>query len=104
MDLVLSFGREGALPGPTPLGITPTPDRNRPRIETDSRNTRGMKKVFTAKQISDWFTSGTAFANVRLTEDAAGRESEGPEPSGTRWDKLHEKVRGRLARSPAASR
>uniref|UniRef100_A0A3Q3RJQ9 ATP-dependent RNA helicase TDRD9 n=1 Tax=Mastacembelus armatus TaxID=205130 RepID=A0A3Q3RJQ9_9TELE len=29
-----------------------------------------MKKVFTAEQISDWFTSGTTFANVKLTEVA----------------------------------
>ncbi|XP_035529737.1 ATP-dependent RNA helicase TDRD9 [Morone saxatilis] len=33
-----------------------------------------MKKVFTAEQISDWFISGTTFANVKLTEEAAERK------------------------------
>uniref|UniRef100_A0A8D0CSS4 ATP-dependent RNA helicase TDRD9 n=1 Tax=Sander lucioperca TaxID=283035 RepID=A0A8D0CSS4_SANLU len=32
-----------------------------------------MKKVFTAEQISDWFTSGTTFANIKLTEEVVER-------------------------------
>ncbi|XP_055087287.1 ATP-dependent RNA helicase TDRD9 [Periophthalmus magnuspinnatus] len=28
-----------------------------------------MKKVFTAEQISDWFTSGATFANVKITDE-----------------------------------
>ncbi|KAK2826057.1 hypothetical protein Q5P01_020271 [Channa striata] len=28
-----------------------------------------MKKVFTAEQLTEWFTSGTTFANVNLTDD-----------------------------------
>uniref|UniRef100_A0A3Q3GEP4 ATP-dependent RNA helicase TDRD9 n=1 Tax=Labrus bergylta TaxID=56723 RepID=A0A3Q3GEP4_9LABR len=28
-----------------------------------------MKKIFTAEQISDWFTSGAKFANIKLTEE-----------------------------------
>ncbi|XP_069571059.1 ATP-dependent RNA helicase TDRD9 [Brachyistius frenatus] len=38
-----------------------------------------MKKVFTAEQISDWFTSGTSFLNIKLTEDAT--EEKFHEPS-----------------------
>ncbi|XP_059209992.1 ATP-dependent RNA helicase TDRD9 isoform X2 [Centropristis striata] len=34
-----------------------------------NKNTCNMKKVFTAEQISDWFTSGTTFANIKLTEE-----------------------------------
>lgn len=37
-----------------------------------------MKKVFTAEQISDWFTSGTTFASIKLTEEAAERKLEEP--------------------------
>ncbi|XP_047466283.1 ATP-dependent RNA helicase TDRD9 isoform X2 [Mugil cephalus] len=37
-----------------------------------------MKKTFTSEQISDWFTSGTTFANIKLTEEAADRNSDGP--------------------------
>ncbi|XP_030574587.1 ATP-dependent RNA helicase TDRD9 isoform X2 [Archocentrus centrarchus] len=38
-----------------------------------------MKKIFTAEQISDWFTSGTTFANIKLTEEVSERKSdEGP--------------------------
>ncbi|XP_074516874.1 ATP-dependent RNA helicase TDRD9 isoform X1 [Sebastes fasciatus] len=33
-----------------------------------------MKKVFTAEQISDWFTSGTTFANIKLTEEVVERK------------------------------
>ncbi|KAM9354857.1 ATP-dependent RNA helicase TDRD9 [Pholidichthys leucotaenia] len=29
-----------------------------------------MKKAFTAEQISDWFTSGATFANIKITENA----------------------------------
>lgn len=39
-----------------------------------------MKKIFTAEQISDWFTSGTRFANIKLTEEVAERKSD-DEPS-----------------------
>ncbi|XP_053191129.1 ATP-dependent RNA helicase TDRD9 [Scomber japonicus] len=35
-----------------------------------------MKKVFTSEQISDWFTSGTTFANIKLTEEAVERKLE----------------------------
>ncbi|XP_031702877.1 ATP-dependent RNA helicase TDRD9 [Anarrhichthys ocellatus] len=35
-----------------------------------------MKKVVTAEQISKWFTSGTAFANIKLTEKAVERKSD----------------------------
>uniref|UniRef100_A0A3Q1IUF4 ATP-dependent RNA helicase TDRD9 n=1 Tax=Anabas testudineus TaxID=64144 RepID=A0A3Q1IUF4_ANATE len=37
-----------------------------------------MKKIFTAAQISDWFTSGTTFANVKLTEEVVERKSDEP--------------------------
>ncbi|XP_010765345.1 putative ATP-dependent RNA helicase TDRD9 [Notothenia coriiceps] len=33
-----------------------------------------MKKVFTAEQISDWFTSGATFANIKLTEEVVERK------------------------------
>ncbi|KAM7375860.1 hypothetical protein PAMP_005626 [Pampus punctatissimus] len=33
-----------------------------------------MKKVFTAEQISDWFTSGATFANIKLTEEGVQRK------------------------------
>ncbi|XP_038584819.1 ATP-dependent RNA helicase TDRD9 isoform X1 [Micropterus salmoides] len=32
-----------------------------------------MKKVFTAEEISEWFTSGTTFANIKLTEEVVER-------------------------------
>ncbi|KAM4542411.1 ATP-dependent RNA helicase TDRD9 [Odontesthes bonariensis] len=35
-----------------------------------------MKKVFTAEQISEWFTSETTFANIKLTDDVVERKSE----------------------------
>ncbi|KAM8915292.1 ATP-dependent RNA helicase TDRD9 [Spinachia spinachia] len=35
-----------------------------------------MKKVFTAEQISDWFTLGTTFANVKVTEKVVERKCE----------------------------
>ncbi|XP_061896863.1 ATP-dependent RNA helicase TDRD9-like [Entelurus aequoreus] len=38
-----------------------------------------MKKIFTAKHISDWFTSGATFANIKLTEEVVEKSS--PEPS-----------------------
>jgi len=34
-------------------------------------NAENMKKVFTAEQISSWFTSGVTFAKLKLTEEAA---------------------------------
>ncbi|XP_019940808.2 ATP-dependent RNA helicase TDRD9 isoform X2 [Paralichthys olivaceus] len=44
-----------------------------------------MKKVFTAEQISDWFTSGATFANIKLTEEATVKKlepaAEEPRPS-----------------------
>ncbi|XP_054469828.1 ATP-dependent RNA helicase TDRD9 [Anoplopoma fimbria] len=33
-----------------------------------------MKKVFTKEEISDWFTSGTTFANIKLTEEVVERK------------------------------
>ncbi|XP_029316166.1 LOW QUALITY PROTEIN: ATP-dependent RNA helicase TDRD9 [Cottoperca gobio] len=33
-----------------------------------------MKKAFTAEQISDWFTSGTTFAHIKLTEEGVERK------------------------------
>ncbi|XP_044230330.1 ATP-dependent RNA helicase TDRD9 [Thunnus albacares] len=38
------------------------------------QKTCNMKKVFTAEQISDWFTSGTTFANIKLTEEGIERK------------------------------
>ncbi|XP_061824859.2 ATP-dependent RNA helicase TDRD9 [Nerophis lumbriciformis] len=38
-----------------------------------------MKKIFTAEHISDWFTSGATFANIKLTEEVVEKSS--PEPS-----------------------
>ncbi|XP_042356788.1 ATP-dependent RNA helicase TDRD9 [Plectropomus leopardus] len=35
-----------------------------------------MKTAFTAEQISDWFTSRSSFANVKLTEEVVERKSE----------------------------
>ncbi|XP_018545536.1 ATP-dependent RNA helicase TDRD9 [Lates calcarifer] len=37
-----------------------------------------MKKVFTAEQISDWFTSGPTFANIKLTDEAVERKFDEP--------------------------
>lgn len=50
---------------------------------------RKMKKIFTAEQISDWFTSGNRFANIKLTEEVAERKSD-DEPSSkeSRYDGL----------------
>uniref|UniRef100_A0AAQ5YNN5 ATP-dependent RNA helicase TDRD9 n=1 Tax=Amphiprion ocellaris TaxID=80972 RepID=A0AAQ5YNN5_AMPOC len=42
-----------------------------------------MKKAFTAEQISDWFTSGTTFANIKLTEEVAEKKSDGPPSNET---------------------
>lgn len=44
-----------------------------------------MKKVFTAEQISDWFTSDTTFANVKIT-DVEERQLDEPSPKESRWD------------------
>nr|XP_057945957.1 ATP-dependent RNA helicase TDRD9 isoform X2 [Doryrhamphus excisus] len=33
-----------------------------------------MKKSFTAEQISDWFTSGATFANIKLTNEVDGKK------------------------------
>lgn len=30
-----------------------------------------MKKVITAEQITEWFTIGTQFANIRITDEAS---------------------------------
>uniref|UniRef100_A0A665WHP3 ATP-dependent RNA helicase TDRD9 n=1 Tax=Echeneis naucrates TaxID=173247 RepID=A0A665WHP3_ECHNA len=38
-----------------------------------------MKKVFTAEQISDWFTSEATFANIKLTDGAAETKSADPD-------------------------
>uniref|UniRef100_A0A3Q3WZZ5 ATP-dependent RNA helicase TDRD9 n=1 Tax=Mola mola TaxID=94237 RepID=A0A3Q3WZZ5_MOLML len=43
-----------------------------------------MQNVFTAKQISDWFMSGTTFVNIKLTEEVVEKKSDEPlskEPS-----------------------
>ncbi|KAM9842947.1 ATP-dependent RNA helicase TDRD9 [Aulostomus maculatus] len=37
-----------------------------------------MKKVFTANQISDWFTSGATFANIKLTEEVLDKKLDEP--------------------------
>ncbi|XP_041810147.1 ATP-dependent RNA helicase TDRD9 [Chelmon rostratus] len=42
-----------------------------------------MKKVFTAEQISDWFTSDTTFANVKIT-DVEERQLDEPSPKESR--------------------
>lgn len=48
-----------------------------------------MKKIFTAEQISDWFTSGNRFANIKLTEEVAGRKSDDEQSSKeSRYDGL----------------
>lgn len=57
-------------------------------------NTCSMKKVFTAAQISDWFTSGTAFANVKLTEEVVERKSDETSPKESRWGEVKCKVAG----------
>ncbi|KAF1374862.1 hypothetical protein PFLUV_G00233470 [Perca fluviatilis] len=46
-----------------------------------------MKKVFTAEQISDWFTSGTTFANIKLTEEVVERNIDEPSSKETREEK-----------------
>ncbi|XP_034432345.1 ATP-dependent RNA helicase TDRD9 isoform X2 [Hippoglossus hippoglossus] len=43
-----------------------------------------MKKVFTAEQISAWFTSGATFAKINLTEEAAVKKLEEPAAEETR--------------------
>uniref|UniRef100_A0A3Q1C9R2 ATP-dependent RNA helicase TDRD9 n=1 Tax=Amphiprion ocellaris TaxID=80972 RepID=A0A3Q1C9R2_AMPOC len=45
-----------------------------------------MKKAFTAEQISDWFTSGTTFANIKLTEEVAEKKSDGPPSNETSYE------------------
>ncbi|XP_070776590.1 ATP-dependent RNA helicase TDRD9 [Enoplosus armatus] len=42
-----------------------------------------MKKVFTAEEISDWFTSGTTFANIKLTEEVVERKFDEPSSKET---------------------
>ncbi|XP_041827179.1 ATP-dependent RNA helicase TDRD9 [Melanotaenia boesemani] len=42
-----------------------------------------MKKAFTAEQISHWFTSGTTFANIKLTDEAVEKKSDGPSSKDT---------------------
>ncbi|XP_054653548.1 ATP-dependent RNA helicase TDRD9 [Dunckerocampus dactyliophorus] len=46
-----------------------------------------MKKGFTAEQISDWFTSGATFANIKLTDEVAEKKSS--EPSSKETSPLH---------------
>lgn len=43
-----------------------------------------MKKVFTAEQISDWFTSGASFANINIRDEAVERKLDEPPSKGTR--------------------
>ncbi|XP_070836021.1 ATP-dependent RNA helicase TDRD9 [Chaetodon trifascialis] len=43
-----------------------------------------MKKVFTAEQISDWFTSGTSFANIKITEEVVERKADEPSSKESR--------------------
>lgn len=43
-----------------------------------------MKKVFTAEQISDWFTSGASFANINIRDEVVGRKLDEPPSKGTR--------------------
>ncbi|XP_040916868.1 ATP-dependent RNA helicase TDRD9 [Toxotes jaculatrix] len=50
-----------------------------------------MEKVFTAEQISDWFTSGTTFANIKLTEDAVERQFDEPASKETRPSEIPDK-------------
>lgn len=48
-----------------------------------------MKKIFTAEQISDWFTSGTSFANIKLTEEVSERKSDdGLSSKESRYERL----------------
>ncbi|XP_061650873.1 ATP-dependent RNA helicase TDRD9 isoform X1 [Phyllopteryx taeniolatus] len=42
-----------------------------------------MKKVFTAEQISNWFTSGATFANIKLTEDVVEKKLSEPSSKET---------------------
>nr|XP_020446743.1 putative ATP-dependent RNA helicase TDRD9 isoform X2 [Monopterus albus] len=42
-----------------------------------------MKKVFTVGQISDWFTSGATFANVKLTNEVVERKLDEPSSKET---------------------
>nr|XP_046268052.1 ATP-dependent RNA helicase TDRD9 isoform X1 [Scatophagus argus] len=45
-----------------------------------------MKKVFTAEQISGWFTSATAFANIKLTEVVERKLDEPPSKETSQSD------------------
>lgn len=57
-------------------------------------NTCKMKKVFTAEQISDWFTSGTKFANIKLTDEVVGKKIEESSSSKEpRWDQWRRSLR-----------
>ncbi|XP_061700234.1 ATP-dependent RNA helicase TDRD9 isoform X2 [Syngnathoides biaculeatus] len=42
-----------------------------------------MKKVFTAEQISSWFTSGVTFADIKFTEDEVEKKSSEPSSKET---------------------
>uniref|UniRef100_A0A7N5ZV17 ATP-dependent RNA helicase TDRD9 n=1 Tax=Anabas testudineus TaxID=64144 RepID=A0A7N5ZV17_ANATE len=53
-------------------------------------NTCTMKKIFTAAQISDWFTSGTTFANVKLTEEVVERKSDEPSSKVSSFPEVHD--------------
>ncbi|KAA8582197.1 hypothetical protein FQN60_008937 [Etheostoma spectabile] len=46
-----------------------------------------MKKVFTAEQISDWFTSATTFANIKLTEEVVEKNVHEASSKETKWEK-----------------
>lgn len=57
--------------------------------ENANLNTCKMEKIFTAEQISEWFTSGTAFANIKLTSDVKGdKKLDEPLSKETRWEHL----------------
>uniref|UniRef100_A0A672IJP7 RNA helicase n=1 Tax=Salarias fasciatus TaxID=181472 RepID=A0A672IJP7_SALFA len=45
-----------------------------------------MKKAFTAEQISCWFTSGTTFANVSLSEEAPETKSDAVSSKRSRYE------------------
>lgn len=49
-----------------------------------------MDKAFTAEQISDWFTSGATFANIKLREEAVERKFDETASKETRWDNLRQ--------------
>lgn len=55
--------------------------RQKSKLIADTCN---MKKVFTAEQISDWFTSGPTFANIKLSDEAVERKFDEPASKETR--------------------